>query len=140
MDLWQALAAWYDASPSLAVAGGLHKDLDPDKPPELPYAVVVEVATVAEEYDFEGRSPSFVETTFQLSIFAASEGEARSLARAWTRGPEGLDSAELPVTDGRLLALLRSSGPSVRKDPDPAPDGSDVFIADAEWAATIQEV
>jgi hypothetical protein len=132
MDVLQAIRQHYTASPTLAMAGGLWLDVAPEDTP-LPYGVLVEVSLVPTDTTSTG---SMHTQTLQLSIYAASSTDAVRLRGLWSRGPEGLDYRTLSTSPDAWVALERINR-RLRVDPDPAPDGSSIWIADLDYTAEV---
>lgn len=132
MDLLQAIRQHYLDTPSLSMAGGLWLDVAPEYVP-FPYAVLVEVSVRPTDTTSTG---SMHTTVLQLSIFSTSQDEVVRLRRAWSRGPDGLDFADLSTSPDTWVSLERTDR-RLRVDPDPAPDGSTVWIADLDYTAEV---
>lgn len=132
MDALQAIRHHYLARPALALAGGLWLESAPEDTP-FPYAVLIEVSVRPTDTT---STASMHTTVLQLSIFSTSQDEVVRLRRAWSRGPDGLDFADLSTSPDSCVALERTDR-RLRVDPDPAPDGSIVWIADLDYTAEV---
>lgn len=103
-----AIVAYATGNPELAASvSALRWERAPEKA-EAPYATVRMIATQwGPHSELGGVEQGLVELKFTHT----SADKAMALARAWTRGPNGLDRAVLPFGDGGLLTLLRETAP-----------------------------
>lgn len=125
-DLAEALLAHLEADAALLarLPGGIWGDEAPADTP-LPYAVLVEVAEVA-EYEGpkgSGRVPYADRAAIQVGIFDSSRSAARGLGNLVEAA---VNDAPLEFEGGDLLWLRRSDR-RMQKDPELGPGGVDVW-------------
>jgi hypothetical protein len=138
--LTEAIVALLDSDPELLalMPDGIWSDESPEGE-TLPYLVLVELPgdRVYESAD-ENSAIVYVETNqYQVSIFTTSKDLAKSIG---VRVASTLTDAALTFDSGSLL-LFRLNRRHSEKDPQPGPDGSDVWqmilIFDAMVESTL---
>lgn len=121
VDLLEAIEAWLNADAGLAAlaAGGAWADEAPLFTP-LPYVIITEPDG---NWDNESNSASVEPVRVQVSVFAISKAQARSIRRYLKTL---VQDAPLTFTAGTLL-YLRAADRAGLKDPDRGPDGHDIW-------------
>jgi hypothetical protein len=138
-DLEEALQAYLRSSAGLIAAFGkadFFGDLEPAGT-ALPYLVFTDSGDETASYQTESDDGSIGVNdyqTLQLTVYAASRAAARRLRRAVEKT---LNDAPLLFTQGTLL-YFRRAGRLVQKDPDPGPDGLDVWAGILTFAAITE--
>jgi hypothetical protein len=138
MDLIASLASTLNTAPTLAAAFGSTGWLWLGRAPAgvaMPYAVLFDTSNEV-EYESSGPggyTPVVERVTGQASIFADDRAEARALSDLFRYE---LNRATAPITTGDLMHLW-VTGHNVELDPDPGPDGSDVWQAVIRFDASI---
>jgi hypothetical protein len=140
-DLIEALwLRWKLATPN-SPAGGLWIDLAPPHA-SFPHAVLAEVSRVRDNELLEarGRQTLVLAGRCQIQAAARSRTEARSVARAiaadWALA---VRDNSLVFTEGRLIDFRKSGLELSHLDPDPGPDGRDVWTHLIEFQYSIVE-
>lgn len=139
-DLVEAVVAFANAHPTLtdSTAFGdtswLWLGLAPQDQP-LPHATLTaESSTPAyHSKDQGGGLGSVTEATFTLSVYSSTRANCRRLADLVR---STLTDAPLVFSGGELLQL-RPGATSIDLDPDPGPDGGDVWAASTVFNAII---
>jgi hypothetical protein len=124
--LTEAIVALLDSNAGLLalMPDGIWSDESPEGE-TLPYLVLIERPGDREyESADETNAIAYVETNrYQVSIFAASKDQVRSIGNTVAAA---LTDATLTFDSGHLL-LFRVNPRHSEKDPQPGPDGSDVW-------------
>lgn len=132
----EAIQTWWAGQSALqtATAGGFWLHRAGSTTPQ-PYAVLNEVSTV-EARVFGSTAPALTTTTLQVALYATTAAAVESLRSTWTAA---LDAATLAVTDGDLIAWLRTASFLVGPEDDPDEDGLDCWQAVLEYQAVVSD-
>lgn len=139
-DLFASLFGVLDADAALALAFGrsgwlwLHFG-----PPAtaLPYAVLTQAGGAA---SWESGGRWIDDVAFDLSVYAATRARARTLARQVAAAIEAADLAGTLANDESSPLYLRRAGAGLDEiDPDPGPDGGDVWRHGISFRALLGE-
>ena len=126
-DIWQALVAYVDANVP-TITGGIHADRAPNTeadgtPKVFPFAVYEQGAGGTSDY-MTG-SPRIVDGAGTIAVYnLGSKVQSNLLARQLD---SQLKDASLSFTDGNLMFFRASILYQGTLDPDPGPNGEDVY-------------
>ena len=122
----EAIVAWLDAYAPLRalMPDGIWSDEAAEGTP-LPYLILIEIAGDRDyETPDENSAVNFIEANqYQISVFASTKEQSQAIGHSVAMT---LSAANLTFNNGNLL-LLRISPRHSEMDPQPGPDGSNVW-------------
>jgi hypothetical protein len=97
-------------------------------PPRTPVPYVVWRESSGSILGESGGASWLTDSTYSVSVYAATRAEARRLCRAAVDAIEAAaDAGSIVFTEGALASLRREAGAFDQLDPDPGEDGADVW-------------
>jgi hypothetical protein len=120
-NFWEALVAYVNAQMAATLTGGFSAYRDPPGV-TLPYGAY---AKLSAERSYDSAS-SIADGRFEATFYASSEVQANALAAQFDAA---IKDPTLLFADGTLLYCRAVTVDDAEEDPDPGPQGEDVFAS-----------